>query len=245
MNRNHKSGLRKLLEPKNFILTENVSFSVQEAYKSLRTNIMFALPGNECKCIGVTSPVSGDGKSTTSVNLAMSLAQIGKRVLLIDCDMRLPTIALKLGIRQTPGLSDFLIGEVRIDEAICNVEKYGIHVLPASNLPADPTGLLESKQMEHLFVALRRNYEFVIVDLPPVSVVSDALIISKCLDGFLLTVRQKKTAHRSVAESLRLMQFADAKVLGVVVTGGSIGGKQYDRYHSKYYKQRWQKVVER
>lgn len=224
---------QKLPGKKEYILNEMTSFSVQEAYKSLRTNIMFALPGNECKCIGVTSPISGDGKSTTAVNLAIALAQIGKRVLLIDCDLRLPTVAGKLGIRNSPGLSDFLIGEVRIDEAIRKLEHYGIHVLPASNVPADPTGLLESRQMEHLFVALRRNYEFVIVDLPPVTVVSDALILGKCLDGYLLAVRQKKTKHRSVEEAIRQMQFADAKILGTVVTGSSYSEKYYDRYYRK------------
>ena len=154
-------------------------------------------------------------------------------MLLIDCDLRLPTVAAKLGIRACPGLSDFLIGEVRIDEAIRNVEKYGIHVLPASNVPADPTGLLESKQMEHLFVALRRNYEYVIVDLPPVTVVSDAQIISKCLDGYLLAVQEKKTKHRAVAETIRKLQFSNARILGAVVTGGAYHDKHYDHYYSK------------
>ena len=223
----------KLPGRKDYILNENTTFSVQEAYKTLRTNIMFALPGKECKCIGVTSPVSGDGKSTTAVNLAIALAQIGKRVLLIDCDLRLPTVASKLGIRPSPGLSDFLIGEVRIDEAIRSIEKYGIHVLPASSIPADPTGLLESRQIEHLFTALRRNYEFVIVDLPPVTVVSDALILSKCLDGYLLAVQQKKTKHRTVAETVRSLQLVDARILGAVVTGGSFSDKRYDRYYKK------------
>ncbi len=228
----------KLPGQKQYVLHDKTSFVVQEAYKSLRTNVMFALPGKECKCIGVTSPTSGEGKSTTAVNLAISLAQIGKRVLLIDCDLRLPTVAVKLGIRPTPGLSDFLIGEVRIDEAIRNVEKYGIHVLPASNVPADPTGLLESKQMEHLFVALRRNYEYVIVDLPPVTVVSDALIISKCLDGYLLAVQEKKTKHRAVAETIRKLQFADARILGAVATCGAYHDKHYDHYYSKRHRRK-------
>lgn len=228
---NSKGG--RISAQRQYILNDKTSFVIQEAYKSLRTNIMFALPGKECKCIGITSPVSGEGKSTTAVNLAISLAQIGKKVLLIDCDLRLPTVAAKLGIRGTPGLSDFLIGEVRIDEAIRNVDKYGIHVLPASNVPADPTGLLESKQMEHLFVALRRNYEYVIVDLPPITVVSDAQIISKCLDGYLLAVQEKKTKHRMVAETIRKLEFVDARILGTVVTGGDYHDKNYDRYYRK------------
>lgn len=220
-------------ERKSFLLDDQTAFVVQEAYKSLRTNVIFALPGSSCKCIGITSSMSGDGKSTTAVNLAISLAQIGKKVLLIDCDLRLPTIAAKMGIRPSPGLSDFLIGAARIDEAICNVTKFGIHVLPASDIPADPTGLLESRQMEHLFSALRRNYEFVIVDLPPVTAVSDALILSRCLDGFLLIIAEKRTEHRAVAEMLRRMRMAKAKVLGFV----NVGSKNDD---SNVYKKDYQ-----
>lgn len=233
-----KTNTQKTPGRREFVLREDAPFSIQEAYKSLRTNVMFALPGNECKCIGVTSAVAGEGKSTTAVNLAISLAQIGKRVILIDCDLRLPTVHSKLGIRPSPGLSDFLIGEARIDEAIRNLEKYGIHVLPASSIPADPTGLLESKQMEHLFAALRRNYEFVIVDLPPVMVVSDAMILNKCLDGYLLTVRLKKTKHRNVEDAVRTMQFADMKILGTVLTGGDVTEKNYNYYYRKSSKKR-------
>lgn len=216
-----------------FTLGENTPFSVQEAYKSLRTNIMFALPGDDCKCIGVTSPISGDGKSTTAVNLAISLAQLGKRVLMVDCDLRLPTVAQKLGIRQTPGLSDFLIGLVRIEAVIRGLEKYGIHVLPAGSIPADPTGLLDSRQMEQLFAALRRNYEYVIVDMPPVTVVSDALILSKNMDGYLLAVRQKHTGHRNVAEAMQRLRYAGAKVLGSVMIGAAVNEKPYGQYYGK------------
>ncbi len=231
MNQSSKGRSKRTTEQKAYLLTEQTPFVVQEAYKALRTNVIYALPGAECKCIGITSPASGDGKSTTATNLAISLAQIGKRVLLIDCDLRIPTIAEKLKLRRSPGLSDFLIGQVRIDEAICNVTEYGIHVLPASGTPADPTSLLESKQMEHLFTALRRNYEYVIVDLPPVTAVSDAVILSKCLDGFLLVVRQKRTPHRAVEDTLRRMELADAKILGVVMAGGAVDTRPYEKYN--------------
>ncbi len=233
MNKPVNHNAKKPSVRQEMILNERTSFAVQEAYKTLRTNVMFALPGRDCKCIGVTSPVAGEGKSTTAVNLAISLAQIGKRVLLIDCDLRLPTVAAKLGIRPTPGLCDFLIGEVRIEEAVRNVEKYGIHVLPASLAPADPTGLLESKQIEHLFTALRRNYEYVIVDLPPVTVVSDAVILSKCLDGYLMVIHEKQTKHRMVEQTVRSLEFAGAKILGAVFSGSTTAEKK--NKYSYYY----------
>lgn len=216
---------------KNYLLSENTSFYVQEAYKALRTNIMFSLPGSGCKCIGITSPSPGDGKSTTSANLAISLAQIGKRVLLVDCDMRLPTVASKFRVPATPGLSDFLVGQARIEETVRTVDAFGIGVLPAGNIPPDPTSLLEAKQLESLFAAFRNIYDYVIVDLPPVTAVPDAAILSRYMDGYLLAIREKKTNHRSVAEMLKQLQIADANILGFVTVGGTVGSKKY--YHYK------------
>lgn len=212
------------------LLSEKSPFSVQEAYRALRTNVMFSLPGGECKVIGVTSPTPGDGKSTTAANLAIALAQIGKRVLLMDCDLRLPTVASKFRIAQVPGLSDFLVGQARIEDTVRNVERFSISVLPAGNLPPDPTGLLEARQIESLFNGLRKIYDFVIVDLPPVQTVPDAMILSKYIDGYLLVVREKQTRHRGVSDTLKQLQIADVKLLGFVTTGSGVRSNYY------YYK---------
>lgn len=222
---------------KTYLLSDKLAFSVQEAYRSLRTNITFALPGNECKCIGVTSAMPGEGKSTTAANLAISLGQIGKRVILVDCDMRLPTVATKFRVDAVPGLSDFLVGHARIEEALRNAERFGIHLLPAGNIPPDATGLLEAKQLERLFDALRKNYDYIIVDLPPVVTVPDASILSKHLDGYLMVVRERETEHRAVKEMLRRLQMAEAKPLGFVVTGSDSEGQKYKyKYGKGYYR---------
>lgn len=213
-----------------YLLTQKLPFNVQEAYRSLRTNVMFALPGSGCKCIGVTSPTPGDGKSTTSANLAISLAQIGKRVILIDCDMRLPTIAAKFRVKAVPGLSDFLVGQARIEEVVRTMESCELHILPSGNIPPDSTGLLEAKQLENLFNALRDVYDYVIVDLPPVITVPDAVILSKYLDGYLLTIRHRQTVHRAVKEMLRQLQLTEAKVIGFVLTGSEADGSRYYKY---------------
>lgn len=209
------------------LLTDRTPFSVQEAYKALRTNVMFSLPGTGCKCVGVTSPTPGDGKSTTATNLAISLAQIGKRVILIDCDLRLPAVAENFRLAATPGLSDFLVGQAKIEETVRNVEAFHMNIMPSGNIPPDPTGLLEDKQLEHLFNALRNIYDYVIVDLPPVTSVSDAAILSKYLDGYLLAVRQRQTRHRHVAEMLKQLKLANSRVLGFVTIGGEASGKKY------------------
>lgn len=219
---------------KTYLLSDKLAFSVQEAYRSLRTNITFALPGNECKCIGVTSSMPGEGKSTTAANLAISLGQIGKRVILIDCDMRLPTVASKFRVEPVPGLSDFLVGHAYVEEVLRNADRHGIHLLPAGNIPPDPTGLLEARQLERLFAALRKNYDYIIVDLPPVITVPDAAILSKYLDGYLMVVRERETEHRAVKEMLRRLQMAEAKPLGFVVTGSEAERQKY-KYGGKYY----------
>ena len=213
---------------KAYLLTDKLSFSSQEASRSLRTTVMFALPGNECKCIGVTSPTPGDGKSTTAANLALSLAQIGKRVLLVDCDMRLPTVAASFRIPLSPGLSDFLVGQARIEDCVHQSEATGISVMPAGNIPPDPTGLLEARQIEHLFSAFRKIYDYVIVDLPPVTSVPDAAILSKYMDGYLLVVRKKQTRHRDVVSMLKQLNLAESKLLGFTTIGGESGRKYYN-----------------
>lgn len=211
------------------LLTEKLPFSLQEAFKELRTNVTFSLPGNGCKCVGVTSPAPGDGKSTTAANLAISLAQIGKRVLLIDCDMRRPTVAESFRIPATPGLSDFLVGQAKVEDAVRQVESFKLSIMTAGNIPPDPTSLLEGAQMERLFNAFRSIYDYVIVDLPPVTAVPDGTILSRYLDGFLLVIRNRQTRHRYVSEMLRQLQLTDSKIIGITTIGG-------DPVSRKYYK---------
>lgn len=225
------SAPKKQISRQKMLLSDKTPFAVQEAYKSLRTNIMFSLPGAGCKCVGVTSPCPGDGKSTTAANLALALSQIGKRVLLVDCDMRLPTVAASFRISLTPGLSDFLVGQAKIEDCVHQTQA-NISVMPAGNIPPDPTGLLEARQIEHLFSAFRKICDFVIVDLPPVTAVPDAAILSKYLDGYLLVVRQKQTRHRDVVQMLKQLELADSKLLGFTTIGGE-SGKKYYSYKSR------------
>ena len=233
-------------QEKNIILDQNSSFAVKEAYKTLRTNISFSLPGSGCKCIGITSAERGDGKSTIATNLAISFAQINKKVLVVDCDMRLPTIAKKLGINSTPGLSNYLVSKEQEEgKLVHRVSEMGIDVIPAGNIPPDPTKLLESPQMEEVIEDLKSYYDYIIFDFPPIALVADAAILSKSIDGYLLIVKHAHSEHAKLTETLRQMEFSEAKIIGFVYNGKSehsyrykLGNKRYSRsnYYYYYYK---------
>lgn len=231
---------RRTAESKRAILRERSPFMMREAYKGLRTNVTYSMPGGDAKCIAVTSANRSEGKSYNTINLAISFAQIEKKVVVIDCDMRLPTIASKLGVQAKPGLSDYLIGEAKLEEVLQR-DVEGIDVIPAGNIPRDPTWLLESVQMEALLEALRKLYDYVLIDLPPVNTVTDAAILSRCTDGILLVVRHNVTAKREVAEMLRQLRFAGAKILGFVYNDVPIVGKKYGKRYYRYYRKNYGK----
>ncbi|MCD8146307.1 MAG: CpsD/CapB family tyrosine-protein kinase [Clostridiales bacterium] len=232
MNFRRRQKKRQTSGEDDYLLTESSPFSVQEAYKALRTNVLFSLPGGKARCIGITSSMQSEGKSMNTVNLALSFGQIGKRVLLVDCDMRLPTVATKLGLVGQPGLSDVLVGSSTLEEAIRDEERFGIHVLPAGTIPPDPTRLLESEQMQELLVCLREEYDYVLIDLPPITTVADAAILAKYLDGFLLVVKHGQSQYRAIRSMMTQLQLANANVLGFIYANASVGG---NKYYKSYY----------
>ena len=213
------------------ILSSDAPFAVMEGYKALRTNVLFSLPDVGTKCIGVTSATKGEGKSSTALNLAVSFAQIGKKTLIIDCDMRLPTIASKLGVPGVPGLSDILVGNRDISSALRQPNGLGITVLPAGTIPPDPTYLLESQRLKKLMEILKKYYEIIIVDLPPVNSVTDAAILAQHLDGFLLVVRHEVAEYREISAMLSQLRLANAKILGMVYNDAPVTGKSYYKHY--------------
>lgn len=221
----------KLSQSGAFILTDNSPFSVKEAYKALRTNVTFSLPGGGAKCIGFTCAERAEGKSTNAINLGISFAQIGKRVVLLDCDMRLPTVASKMKLQQSPGLSDLLVGEATARDVLRHYAD-NLDVIPSGQIPPDPTGLLSSDLMARLITKLKDAYDYVLIDLPPVTTVTDAAILSRCIDGFLLVVRHEATQYNDVAEMFRQLELADSKILGFIYNDAPVETK---KYYSHYY----------
>ncbi len=234
-------GARSRLNPSTkepVLLGPGMNFAASEAYKLLRTKLQFSFAGDgECRIIGVSSAMAGEGKSLTSTNLAYSLSQLGKKVLLIDCDMRRPSVATKLNIQKYPGLSNYLTGLSDLDELLqnCGIEtdEEAFQVVTAGRNPPNPVELLSSSKMLDLLADLRKTYDYVILDLPPVGEVSDALAVAKQIDGMLLVVRQNYCNRVAVRGALRQFAFMDCKILGVVANSTTEGG---DGYGKKYYK---------
>lgn len=227
----------KLLEvEKKSFGEENLSFAASEAYKLLRANLLFALPDEgKNRVVGVTSSSSGEGKSTTVLNLSYMLAKAGKKVLLIEADMRLPSVTRRLGLSQAPGLSNLLAGMSGTKDVI---QESGLHeklkILSAGELPPNPSELLGSKRMKTLMEVLSTAYDFVFLDLPPVTEVSDAVVASQLTDGIIMVARQNYTDRRLLDESMRQLKFVKAKVLGFVMThSDAVNRKQ--KYSKKSY----------
>lgn len=216
------------------ILGNHVSFAAAEAYKLLRTNLEFSTMDEEkCQIIGVTSYARGEGKTTTSINTAYTFAQTGKKVLLIEADLRLPNIAHRLNLELTPGLSNLLShrhssqGAIQPSGMIDN-----LWIVVAGDRPPNPAEMLGSMNMKRLLEALSVNFDVIIVDLPPVGIVSDALTVSKYLDGVVVVAREKLCTKKGLAEVLKKIRFVNARILGLVVTGSEIENKNYR--HGKY-----------
>ena len=235
MSKNKNNGGEVFL-PK-YLLRDSAPFALQEAYKTLRTNLIYSIPkSNECICIGVTSASRAEGKSSSSLNLALSYAHIGKKVLLIDCDLRCPSLASKLhskGIKGYPGMSELLIGNCTLKNSVQNLAETSLDILPSGKIPPDATSLFESDNMQTLFDSIKEHYEVVVVDLPPVLSVVDATILSRHLDGFVLVVRHNHTKFGAVDAMIRQLRLADAKLLGFLYNDAPLESKKYGSYY--YY----------
>lgn len=201
------------------ILNKNSSFAAREAYKTLRTNIRFSLRGKGCKRISITSAMSGEGKSITLLNLAISMAEDGQKVLLIDADLRRPAISRLLMEKASPGLSNVLAGLNTVDDAIRKEIQPNLDVLFSGDVPPNPSELLGSEKMQEVIETLSKCYDYILVDTPPVSVVSDACIVTHLLDGVLLLVRQGHSNREAVKKAVSNLELTGIKPLGFVFNG--------------------------
>lgn len=234
-----KKNILKREKEEVILIGEHISFAASEAYKLLRTKVQFSFAdeGN-CRVIGVSSALAGEGKSLSSINLAYSLAQLDKKVLLIDCDMRRPSIAQKIEVKEEPGLSNYLTRLVNANEILQHYRENGVmfHVISAGTNPPNPIELLSSTRMSAAVQTFREYYDYIILDLPPVEEVSDAMVASKIADGILLVVRQDYCDRVVLASAVRQFEFVDSRILGVIMNCTTDNGAGYGKKYSKYKK---------
>ena len=223
------------------LVSEDIPFSATEAYKLLRAKIQYSFSDEKaCHVIGVSSALSGEGKSTTSINLTRAMAQLGKNVLLVDCDLRRPSVATKLGLRKDSGLSDYLTQHAKVEQIVQQCQmKHGnyFYVVSAGKIPPNPTELLNSSRMEHFVEKQSNHYDYIILDLPPVEEVSDALVAAKLADGVLLAVRQNYCNRNALKDTIHQFEFINGRILGLLMTCATDAGAGYGKnYYKRYYR---------
>jgi capsular exopolysaccharide synthesis family protein len=204
-----------------------------EALRQLRTNLGFVNVDQPPKTLVVTSAVPGEGKSTTACNLAIVFAETGKRVVLVDADLRRPRIADYLGLEGAVGLTNVLAGQARMDDALQHWGASGISVLPSGSNPPNPSELLGSRNMVDLLGALRNAFDVVIIDTPPLLPVTDAAVVASRVDGTVLVSRCAKTTANQAREAAHALTAVGARILGCVLNmsqGGDRDTYTYDAY---------------
>ena len=214
------------------LIVDNHARSVRaEAFRQLRTNLQFIDAARPVGVLVVTSSIANEGKSTTAINLAVSFSDSGRRVLLIEADLRRPRVAEYLGLEGAVGLTNVLVGQAAIDDVLQPWGRGGLTVLPSGTIPPNPSELMGSPLMAELIIQLRKSFDMIIIDTPPVLPVTDAAVASRLVDGVVVVVRYGKTTRNQVSTALRSLTAVDARVLGTVLTMSPVkGAEAYSAY---------------
>jgi capsular exopolysaccharide synthesis family protein len=207
-----------------------------EAYRTLRTNLLYALEDGPSKVIVVTSPGPMEGKSITCANLGVVLAQTDKNALILDCDLRKPTLHKIFGLRNLRGVVDLLRGEHTLQEVWQQSPLLGMKIVTAGPIPPDPAELLYSRRFAQLLDQARQGFDYVLLDSPPTQLVSDPLILAAQGDGVLLVIDLQNTRKGSVRHSMRSLEATGANLLGTVMNNVELSrGGYFDSRHAKIY----------
>ena len=228
-----KKGEHRDTSPDNLI-NDSTVFTLAESYKTMRTNTVFALSPFDKKVFAVTSANAAEGKSTTTANLAIAFAQTECRVLLIDADMRKPTQHKLFEKDNKTGLSTAISKMNKLDACIRKNVREGLDLMPAGPIPPNPSELLASQQFAKIIEELSEKYDYVIIDSPPVNVVSDVLVINNSIAGAMLVTRYAATTYDAVEDALKKMELADIKMLGFILN--DISKPHAGKYYSYKYK---------
>jgi capsular exopolysaccharide synthesis family protein len=218
------------------LMTLDNRSSVAEAYRVLRTSVLLSSVDNPPKVIMITSGQPGEGKTTTAINTAISLAQLGSSVLLIDCDLRKPSAHKVLGVTEhSRGLSSYLSRNVVVDDCIRKLPIPNLSLLPCGPIPPNPAEMISSIKMRELLRTLRDRYDHIVIDSPPLLKVTDPVILSTLVDGVILVVHGGKSTRDVVRRTRHELAIAGAKVFGVVLNNVDNGHGDADGYYGSYY----------
>ncbi|MDM8101188.1 MULTISPECIES: CpsD/CapB family tyrosine-protein kinase [Oceanobacillus] len=213
---------------RHLIANTNPRSPISEQYRTVRTNLQFASVDNEISSMLLTSAGPSEGKSMTTANLAVVYAQQGKKVLLVDADLRKPTIHYTFRLDNLRGLSNILVGETTLEEAAEASDITNLDVISCGPIPPNPSELLGSRRMQSFVEVAKQKYDMVIFDMPPVLAVTDAQILSNYVEGTILVVRSKKTENDAAKQAIEALESVHANVLGVVLN-------DRDKKEANYY----------
>jgi capsular exopolysaccharide synthesis family protein len=221
----------------NPLLIEGVQASFAEAFRGVRTSVLFSSIGDGGRSLAVTSTGPGEGKTVVSSNLALALAQTGQRVLLIDADMRRPRVHEVFGLQQEPGLSNVLVGDAKVSEATQQISAGGLWVMPAGHIPPNPAELLGSARFEQFIENLKKHFAWVVIDTPPVMPVTDAPIVAHIASGTIFVVGAEMTSHRIARAAVEQLADANGRLLGAILNRVDLDNHSY--YYSQYYRKEY------
>lgn len=224
-------------EREHYLITDKiVPFNITESYKAMRTNLIFSLSTSDKKIVAVSSALPGDGKSTIAANLAIAFSQLNEnKVLLIDADMRKPVQHRLFNVKNNAGIAEYLGKMKQREECIRKSDVPNLDIIPSGSLPPNPSELLGSEQMEKLLSEVSAEYDYILIDMPPVNIVSDPLTIGRSISGMVVVTHYGKTTYDDVDELMRKVQTSDTKLLGLVLN--EIKSKNNGKYgYSKKYK---------
>lgn len=230
-NRTHEATEQE----RSLILNPDTDFDTVETYKAIRTNIMFSMPKTDKgKIVAVTSAAPNEGKSTTTVNLALTFAQMGAKVILVDGDLRKSRVHRYINVPRGDGVTNVLCGFSTLEDTIRHNVRDGLDILTAGAVPPNPAELLASEEYERMIARLREMYDYVFIDTSPIPVVTDASFIVRSSDGAVIIVRQDITTYDQFETALEYTKQTGTKVLGVILLGVREKNRKY--YYSKHGK---------
>ena len=213
-----------------FIVEKKPKCVAAEAYRSLRTNIQYSSFDKKYQTLVVTSANPGEGKSTVSGNLALVLAQGESKVLLVDCDMRRPSVHKKFRISNTYGISDLLVGNKKI-ESVAHKYNDNLTIVPSGKIPPNPAEMLGSKAMTEFLEEMKKHFDYIVLDTPPLQAVADAQILSTKVDGSLIVVRAGVTKKDAVHNAVSIINKVNGNIIGTVLNGADNSKDKYYYYY--------------